>query len=256
MTRNQLISGSLIAAAVAALTFGAGSAWAQAEQAYAPDPNAAQNWNESGIDFRLTPQTDTEVLNYTHPRAVRICNLTGRYSPGTRPVPADQSVPSDQSEPLSNRPVGATTSPTPVNLTVTYDGKTTQVRPGECDRMQAQNLRLSPTEPLPDGSALNGTIEMEGVSAQGYAPWEHGYHPAGYSRQNAETTQQLITELRQDDQLMRQSNAELQQARDQLIQARKALESAQYDESRAAQAAQHTREATTDNAANNGGSQR
>ncbi len=91
--------------------------------------------------FKLDEATGSALLRNSRPRAVEICNKTGDVSPQNAASAAPPFIPS-----------GAAT------LRVYYNGKTEQIQPGECYRMDAGRVRITTDEELSPGDNLQGTI--------------------------------------------------------------------------------------------------
>jgi len=96
-------------------------------------PASAETASESLIqmhsepdEFYLFDQQDVQVLDYKTAREVRVC--------------------ADQRQHM-------------VPIRVTYDGKTTEVRPGDCTRVEAKTVTLAPADTLESSWDLSGTVE-------------------------------------------------------------------------------------------------
>lgn len=77
-------------------------------------------------EFYLFDQQDVQVLDYKSAREIRVCADKRRHM-----VPVE----------------------------VRYDGKTAEVRPGDCMRIEAKRVSLAPADTLESNWDLSGTIE-------------------------------------------------------------------------------------------------
>ena len=112
--------------------------------------------NNGSRSFTLTPQKNSELVQFDDMRALRICN---KFS-----VPIPQSTPPGvaATEPATDRPIPIQT-PSPVGLELSYGGQTTELGPGDCASMTAQELRVSPTQPLEGDAVLQGTVTSTAI---------------------------------------------------------------------------------------------
>ncbi|MGH8258857.1 MAG: hypothetical protein ACREUG_04120 [Steroidobacteraceae bacterium] len=162
LSRHSHASNLVAAFVAAALTLPAGAALAQSSQeggthestARHPQALVESTENPDARHIRLTDRMNVESLNYDHPRGLRICNLTGHVAPANGVANPTRNVPvplADQAVPLHG--------PSPVDLKLTYNGQSSQVQPGECYRFRAQDVQVTPAQPLAPGRALELTVE-------------------------------------------------------------------------------------------------
>jgi len=137
--------------------------------------------------------------------------------------------------------------PTPVGLTVAYGGKTERIQPGDCYEFRARDVRLTPSQALPMGAALDVSIEpvaakdfRNGATQTAAADHVEAGRSASNRTASEESIKQLSDELEQDDKEMRQATAELNAARARLAKATQELKQAQSKEWRVASAERQT----------------
>ena len=142
--------------------------------------------------FKLTALTPSALLSNAGRGQLQICNETGR-----------RSVLDEASAMPPFTSSGSST------LEVSYNGKTEQIMPGQCDRMNARHVRITTNEPLGPRSDLKGTVAR-------VAPADLIRVSNGMVGNSAEPVgieiNEMRSELKQDDRTTRQATAELKQA--------------------------------------------
>jgi hypothetical protein len=209
----------------------AGVALAAGAAAASADNNAAYSGNASSSDymstFRLNNTMSTEVLSYSRPRELRICNSTQhatsrRDTRTATPYPSSHVIPAT---PLVNRPVPSESNRSaPVALQITYSGMTDQVQPGECYSINARRVTIASVGALTAGSALNGTVEW--VNPNAPLPYVN-VRASANGESDHEMIRQMTHRLEQDERTMRAATMELDRARDELVAATRDMRKAQ-----------------------------
>ena len=199
MTRHGRISYSVAASVAAALTLAMASPSARADTGTV---NAPDNGTRS---FTLTSQKDSELVQFDTMRALHICNQTQKTDTN------NLAPPGVATEPATDRPVPIQT-PSPVGLQLSYGGQTTELGPGDCATMTAQELRVSPTQPLEGDAVLQGTVTSTAI--------EVPVHGERIGKVTAESIRATLADIRhmleQDDATERATTGEFDQARDAL----------------------------------------
>jgi len=90
------------------------------------DQNSIVEWYTGGDRFYLYDDSDTELVNFSEARDVRICTATRRHD---------------------------------ITLQVNHDGSKSIVRSGNCLTVDAKKITVSPAEQLPPYVELMGTVE-------------------------------------------------------------------------------------------------
>ena len=196
MTRHGRISYSVAASVAAALTLAMAGPSARADS---DTVNAPDNGSRS---FTLTPQKNSELVQFDDMRALRICNETQRTDTSNLPPPGVAT------EPATDRPIPIQT-PSPVGLELSYGGQTTELGPGDCASMTAQELRVSPTQPLEGDAVLQGTVTSTAIVVP--------VRGERIGKVTTETMRATLADIRhmveQDDATERATTAEFDQAR-------------------------------------------
>jgi hypothetical protein len=206
MTRQARISSSVAASVAAAIALAAGAASARADT-----PKTVNAPAGATRSFTLTPEQASERVRFDQPSTLRLCNDTERTDTNVYP-PAGANT-----EPATDRPVPLH-DPTPVGLQVNYEdvngNQTVLVDPAQCATFTAQEVTISPTQPLEGDATLQGTV----TAAMEVPVYGQRMGPATKERISA-----MIAEIRhmidQDDATERATTAEMNQARDALQQA-------------------------------------
>ena len=199
MIKHGRISYSVAASVAAALTLSMAGTVARADS---DTVNAPDNGTRS---FTLTSEKESELVQFDAMRALHICNETQKTDT------SNLAPPGIPSEPVTDRPIPIQT-PSPVGLHLSYGGQTTDVAPGNCATVTAQELTVSPTQPLEGDAVLQGTVTSTAI--------EVPVRGERMGKVTTETWRATLADIRhmldQDDSTERATTAEFERARDAL----------------------------------------
>ena len=144
--------------------------------------------------FNLTALTPSALVASSRGGQLQVCNETG-----------SGSVLDEASALAPFTPSASST------LEVSYNGKTEQIMPGHCYRMNAQQVRITTNEPLGRRSDLEGTVTQVAPARAGLLPASNG--TVGENAQPVRVEiNEIRNDLKQDDRTTRQATAELNRA--------------------------------------------
>jgi hypothetical protein len=199
MTKHGRISYSVAASVAAALTLAMAGPSARA------DSNTVNAPDHGTRSFTLTSQKSSEIVQFDTTRALHICNQTQKTDT------SNLAPPGIPSEPATDRPIPIQT-PSPVGLQLSYSGQTTEVAPGDCATVTAQQLTVSTLQPLEGDAVLQGTVTSTAI--------EVPVRGERIGKVTPESIRATLADIRhmleQDDATERATTAEFDQARDAL----------------------------------------